>query len=254
MEARYLICGASLAGFAGLFGGSLQGDRSATAAPAGQPASGNPFAKSAESVVEGREIYLKYGCAGCHGVGGGGGMGKPISDDTWQFGSDDQTLFKLLRGEIPEQTMPGSIGRSMTDDEVWKVLAYVRSLYRGAPGKVNWVVPPPVTPEMLAAANPRSADPITAGKQVFAQTCSACHGPQGKGDGVASAALDPKPHDLTDAAYMAKLSERYLFELISRGGLAVGKSALMPAQPRLAPKDIKNVIAFVKSLSASRAK
>ena len=32
--------------------------------------------------------------------------------------SDEQTLFKRMRGEIPEQTMPGSIGKSMIDDEV----------------------------------------------------------------------------------------------------------------------------------------
>ena len=248
MTIRYLIYGVSLVGLAGLFGYSSKGSA------ADKPASGNPFSKSAKSVVEGRKIYLKYGCAGCHGLGGGGGMGKPISDDEWIFGSDDQTLFKLLRGEIPQQTMPGSIGQTMTDDEVWKVLAYVRSLYQGDPGQVNWVVPPPVTPEMLATANRRSADPLTAGRQVFMQVCSPCHGSTGKGDGPGSAALVPKPHDLTDPTYMSGLSERYLFELISRGGIAVGKSALMPAQPNLTVKDIKSVIGFVKSLSASPAK
>jgi mono/diheme cytochrome c family protein len=213
--------------------------------------SGNPFIKSAEAVIAGRKLYLKYGCSGCHGMGGGGGMGKPLIDDEWKFGSDDATLFKLVRGEIPNQTMPNVIGKSMTDDEIWEVLLYVRSIYAGDPSKINWGVPPPVTAEMLAAANPQPADPIAAGKQIFMQTCTPCHGPEGKGDGPASASLDPKPRNLTDPAYMAPMNERYMFELISRGGLAMGKSANMPAQTGLASQDINNVIAYVKTLSAS---
>lgn len=260
MAIRYVIYGASLVGLAGLLGCTSKGDganaldRSSKVTAADQPASGNPLAKSVESVIEGRKLYLQYGCAGCHGLGGGGGMGKPIIDDEWKFGGDDQTLFKLMRGEIPEQTMPGAIGKSMTDDEVWKVLTYVRSLYRGDLRNVSWVVPPAVPPEMFAAANHGNTDPLTAGRQVYGQVCSSCHGPEGKGDGPASAALDPKPNDLTDPTYMSGLSDRYLFELISRGGLAVGKSALMPPQPNLTAKDINNAIVFVKSLSASPAK
>ena len=178
-------------------------------------------------------------------------MGKPLIDDEWKFGSDDQTLFKLVRGEIPQQTMPNAIGKSLTDDEVWKVLLYVRSVYAGDPSRINWVVPPPVSAEMLAAAAQPTGDPLAAGKQIFMQVCVPCHGPEGKGDGPASATLDPKPRNLTDPAYMASLNERYLFELISRGGLAVGKSPLMPAQSSLAAQDIGNVIAFVKTLSGS---
>src|SRR5262245_7037394 len=84
-----------------------------------------------EDVVEGRHIYLTYGCVGCHGVSGGGGMGKPILDDQWIFGSDDDTLFKLIRGDVPKQTMPNVIGKALTDDQVRKVIVYVRSIYEG---------------------------------------------------------------------------------------------------------------------------
>lgn len=222
----------------------------AKVATAGNPASGNPFSTSVDAVLEGRATYLKYGCAGCHGMGGGGGMGKPLIDDEWKFGSDDKTLFKLIRGEIPQQTMPNAIGKSMTDDEVWKVLLYVRSVYAGDPSKINWEVPPPVPPEMLAAASKeQKGDPVAAGKQIFMQICVPCHGPEGKGDGPASASLDPKPRNLTDPGYMPGLNDRYLFELISRGGIAVGRSPLMPAQPSLAAIDIGNVIAYIRTLS-----
>jgi mono/diheme cytochrome c family protein len=215
------------------------------------PSAGNPFAKSAEAVVAGRKIYLKYGCAGCHGMGGGGGMGKPLIDDEWKFGSDDATLFHLIRGEIPQQTMPNAIGKAMTDEEVWQVMLYVRSVYAGDASKINWTVPPPVTPEMLAAATAPTGDPIAAGKQTFMTLCTPCHGNEGKGDGPASVSLDPKPRNLTDPGYMAGLNDRYVFELVSRGGAAVGKSPMMPPQTALSAQDITNVIAFVRTLSGT---
>jgi hypothetical protein len=53
---------------------------------------------------------------------------------------------------------------------------------------------------------------------------------------------------------MAPLNDRYLFELISRGGIAVGKSNQMPAQSALAAQDIGNVVAYVRTLSATPAR
>jgi mono/diheme cytochrome c family protein len=232
-----------------------QADKAAPAddvAVADRTLQGNPFAKSAVAVIDGRKIYLKNGCSGCHGMGGGGGMGKPLIDDEWKFGSDDQTLFKLIRGEIPNQTMPNAIGKVLTDDEIWKVLLYVRSVYAGDPGRINWTVPPPVSAEQLAAAMKPAGDPIAAGKQTFMAICTPCHGQEGKGDGPASVSLDPKPRNLTDPGYMKALDDRYVFELVSRGGVAVGKSPLMPAQVGLSADDIRNVVAYVRTLSGGK--
>ncbi len=210
---------------------------------------GNPFAKCVDAVVEGRKLYLTYGCVGCHGQGGGGGMGKPILDDEWKFGSDDATLFKLIRGEIPNQTMPNAIGKALTDDQIWKVLTFVRFIYQGDKSKINWVVPPPVSPERLAGPV-GGGDPIAAGKVLFMAACTPCHGQAGKGDGPSSTNLNPKPRNLTDAGYMRGLDDRYLFELISRGGIGVGKSQQMP-QFALSPEDIGHVIAYVRTLSGT---
>jgi len=254
MISRLAICGALL--LAACNASSKAEDNGSVAAKVAQddvPPGTNPFAKHAEAVVEGRKVYLKYGCAACHGGGGGGGMGKPLIDDEWRFGSDDKTLFKLVRGEIPNQTMPNMIGKAMTDEEIWKVLTYVRSVYAGDQAKINWVVPPPVSAEMLAAATPQTGDPLSAGKQTFSQLCTPCHGAEGRGDGPASATLNPRPRNLTDVAYMKPLDDRYLFELISRGGIALGKSPLMPAQPTLTAQDLNNVIVYLRWLSAPPA-
>jgi mono/diheme cytochrome c family protein len=97
----------------------------------------NPFTGQAEAIAQGRTLWLNYGCSGCHGVMGGGGMGLPVIDDVWKFGSDDETLYKLIKGQIDAQTMP-KIYDAMPDEEVWKIIAYIRSIYAGDKSKVNW--------------------------------------------------------------------------------------------------------------------
>jgi mono/diheme cytochrome c family protein len=92
---------------------------------------GNP-----QAIEEGRALYIQHGCSGCHGVRGGGGMALPLNDDRWEFGSGDEVLFKLIKGEIPESTMPRI--ENLADDQVWKLLAYIRSLYTGDPALADW--------------------------------------------------------------------------------------------------------------------
>jgi len=86
------------------------------------------------------------------------------------------------------------------------------------------------------------------GKATYATMCSSCHGPEGKGDGVAAAALNPKPRNLTDASYMSTRSDATLFKAIKEGGTSVGKSASMPPWGgALSDQDINNIIAFIRN-------
>ncbi|MBI3950090.1 MAG: cytochrome c [Acidobacteria bacterium] len=89
-----------------------------------------------------------------------------------------------------------------------------------------------------------------AGAALYKQHCLRCHGEQGKGDGLASKVLNPKPHDFSDKPFMAKLSDEDLFKTIAKGGAAVGKAKVMPAyEGKLKEKDINDVVAFVRSLA-----
>jgi len=84
------------------------------------------------------------------------------------------------------------------------------------------------------------------GKTQYDNVCTACHGPQGKGDGVAAAALDPKPRDLSDAAYVSTLSNEHLYKVIGEGGPAVGLSPMMAAWGGvLSEQQIWDVIAYI---------
>jgi mono/diheme cytochrome c family protein len=97
----------------------------------------NPFTGKEDAIAVGKTLYNQVGCQGCHGGGGGGGMAASLIDDSWKFGSDDETLFKLIKGQIPEQTMP-VVYSSLPDEQVWQILAYIRTLYKGDPSKINW--------------------------------------------------------------------------------------------------------------------
>jgi mono/diheme cytochrome c family protein len=51
----------------------------------------------------------------------------------------------------------------------------------------------------LAATMIQAADE-TPGKETYVRYCGACHGPGGKGDGIAGTFMRPKPIDLTQIA------------------------------------------------------
>ena len=97
----------------------------------------NPFTGKEDGIAVGKTLYIQVGCQGCHGGGGGGGMAASLIDENWKFGSDDETLFKLIKGQIPEQTMP-VVYSSLPDEQVWQILAFIRTLYKGDPSKINW--------------------------------------------------------------------------------------------------------------------
>ncbi len=155
----------------------------------------NPFAGDAEAVKEGRRLFQSYGCPGCHGLMGGGGMGKPILDDTWIFGSDDETLYKLIKGQIPQQTMPKTFA-NIPEDQVWKLLAYVRSLYKGDPSLIDWPLTPPADAAARIAAMSRPS-----------ASASAFRAPKGLQDMEI-----PVPADNPITAGKIKLGEQLFFD------------------------------------------
>ena len=64
-------------------------------------------------------------CVGCH-FHGGGGIGPPLMDEKWIYGSDPSQIFATIVESRPNG-MPSFRGK-LNDDQVWKIAAYVRSL------------------------------------------------------------------------------------------------------------------------------
>lgn len=88
------------------------------------------------------------------------------------------------------------------------------------------------------------------GKASYDQLCTSCHGPAGKGDGAAAAALNPKPKDLSSKAILNGLKDDFLFRVIKDGGASVQQSPLMPPWGATMKDDeIRNVIAYIRTLA-----
>jgi mono/diheme cytochrome c family protein len=76
-------------------------------------------------------------------------------------------------------------------------------------------------------------DPAAKAQEIFSTRCTPCHGADGRGDGVASAALNPKPRNFHDQAWQAKVDDAHIMTTIKTGGAAVGLSPAMPSNPDL---------------------
>jgi len=109
----------------------------------------------------------------------------------------------------------------------------------------------PETPPAATTETPRppaggetAAAGDAAGAAVYAQRCALCHGPEGKGDGPASASLNPKPRNHTDGSYMNARTDAELLEVIHNG-----KGAMPAWKSVLSEDDIKAVLRHVRSLA-----
>ena len=79
------------------------------------------------------------------------------------------------------------------------------------------------------------------GKKLADVNCVSCHGPSGKGDGPAAAALNPKPADWTSSKVQSE-GDAVLFCKVSNG------RGPMPPWKHLPEKDRWDLISYVKSL------
>lgn len=140
----------------------------------------NPFAGDAKAAKLG-EYQFRINCAFCHGLSArGGGRGPDLTKTQKRHGNSDADLFRTISQGVPGTAMPagvnGGIGVGMTEEEIWQVITYLRSIQVKAP-----------------------AAPLGSpghGKELFyaSARCGTCHMVEGKGG-----RLGP---DLTDAGSM----------------------------------------------------
>ena len=104
--------------------------------------------------------------------------------------------------------------------------------------------PVPKGGENLKNPEPRDAASIKNGKTIYVAYCAPCHGNKGKGDGPASASLNPKPADHTSAAVQAE-SDGTLYYKISEGH---GHTAMPPFKSVLSVDQRWAVINYIRTL------
>jgi cytochrome c oxidase cbb3-type subunit III len=109
----------------------------------------NRYEENAYAVSSGQTWFKAYNCSACHGGGGGGGMGPPLMDNKWRYGAEPENIFQSISQGRPNG-MP-AFGEHVPEDQIWQLVAYVRSLS----GQVREDVAP-TRPDDLAASKPNS--------------------------------------------------------------------------------------------------
>jgi len=169
-------------------------------------------------------------CAPCHGSGAAGAKGYPnLNDDDWLWGGTldqiMQTIQYGIRSGHPKthDSAMLAFGKDgiLKPEQIVTVANYVRSL-SGLPTAQGY-------------------DPA-AGRKIFAENCTSCHGDTGKGN------QDLGAPNLTDKIWLYGSDEATLVETIANG-----RAGVMPAWiGRLDPSTIKAMAVYVHSLGGGQ--
>jgi cytochrome c oxidase cbb3-type subunit III len=127
----------------------------------------NPLANDPKAAQLG-EFEFRANCAFCHGLGArGGGRGPDLTRARKKHGNSDADLFRTINEGVPGTAMPQNgatqQGVGMTEEEIWQVISYIRSV------QVKTSAPP--------------AGNAAHGKELFggSAACATCHMIEGKG-------------------------------------------------------------------------
>ncbi len=118
------------------------------------------YAKDAAAAKAGRKVYTYNNCMGCHGGKLEGVMalaltkntagGQGAYDQKWAYAKNatDKGMFESIAGGTPgvsggtmliwHKALPGHTGDGLSTDDVLKVIAYIRTEYKGD-GEKTWL-------------------------------------------------------------------------------------------------------------------
>jgi cytochrome c oxidase cbb3-type subunit 3 len=89
----------------------------------------NPHEGDKGAIATGAKLFITYNCIDCHGADGSGAMGPSLADNRWHFGGGASEVFESIYQGRPEG-MP-AWGSLISDDQIWMLVSYVRSLNGG---------------------------------------------------------------------------------------------------------------------------
>ena len=178
----------------------------------------------AHYAATGGAAVFKTFCAQCHGAGAAGAKGYPnLLDDDWLWGGSLSDIHLTIRHGIRQEgdddtrfsEMP-AFGEILERSEIADVSHYVLSI----------------------ADSTHDPSLVDSGREIFADNCADCHGPEGRGN------RDLGAPNLTDRIWLYGGSQKNLAETITNG-----RKGMMPAwQDRLTEAQLRHVAYYVHQL------
>lgn len=99
----------------------------------------NPFENEELARQDGRQLFVRFNCSGCHGGHAGGGMGPSLRDPVWLYGNSPENIFSSI-AQGRGKGMP-AWGALLPEEQIWKLVSYIRSL--GTPDEASPPSPAP---------------------------------------------------------------------------------------------------------------
>lgn len=121
----------------------------------------NPFANDPTAIGDGKPMF-SLRCAPCHGRNAEGGRAPDLTRGTYSVGDTDEDLFSVIANGAAGTEMPDFLAR-IGQDNVWRLVAYVRSLAKRDAEQLN--------------GNAENGKALFAGKG----QCVQCHAIDGQG-------------------------------------------------------------------------
>ena len=90
----------------------------------------NPLHGNPEAIEKGYKLFHRY-CSICHGTRGKGAKGPNLQDEVWTWGGADTDVFATIVAGRPGTPM-GAFGARVQPMDIWSIIAYLRTEYKGA--------------------------------------------------------------------------------------------------------------------------
>lgn len=210
-------------------------------------------AQQSPEISKGEQVFKENGCFySCHALG-------PLSNEkakliSWnQQGvlppdltastkrTDDWLLAYLI---YPQELIPSSPMRSydyLGDEKLRSLITYLQSIKKPT-SSIN-ATPPEITEIPQVPLNNQT---YQKGRYLYGIYCKGCHGDVGNGKGVVGHLLLPEPRDFTDAVWMSKQTDSYLYSVIMKGK---ANTAMSVYREIFSPVEIAMVLNYIKLFS-----
>ena len=192
-------------------------------------------------------------CQRCHGEKGDG-QGKvawyldpaprDLTKAAFMNSKPRERFVTSIQEGVPGTSMP-SWKNTLKPEQVNGVLAYVLATFTREPAR-------DIKPHNVPEQNPVATSPasIKHGEEIFLERCTGCHGRKADGKGPNSLDIAPKPRNLRNAAFVASVNDRRLFDSIFYGV----QGTAMPSwiDYGLSKNDVGDIVNFIRGINQKK--
>ena len=169
-------------------------------------------------------VLFSKNCSGCHGKAGQGALAVGIGKPVYLAIADDTTIRGTIESGRGGTSMPAfaqKAGGMLTDAQIEILVRGIRS----------WAKPVDKNPPAYASSGPGDA---SRGHQVFAASCTSCHGKDGQG-----------ARSIADPSYLSLVTDQHLRTVIIVGMPQLGMPDWLGHKQPLSETDVTDLVAWL---------